>query len=540
MVTPCTSMRAPGSSCAMTSIWPPMRPTLRRRTVSMSMTRVSPGWMIHFSSVMGVLLGVCISERLSPRTPCPSSPTSKSTASAFRPCSAARSCACPARERLRPPDLPIRRSPALEGKRVLGFRRLGKRIVFDFEEDLFLVVHLMIAGRFLLEGPRRGDPEAARAGGVRLRTCDAHPHRGRHEEARELPRRSRRGRLSSRSRAAASSRSRCRSTISATRSAGEPHAEASADRPAALQRHRQRLLRRDPASRAAVAGEAHVAAHRRGDRSACRDASQRDPHRNWTDRLRRGSRGRVPREGHRVSAGDGRPRQSTASRARCCGTKVQRIRYAANEVNYCPRCQTDGKVLADRGLSRLLARRLAEEHRRARRNRGPAARQRPRPRRPSARMRRRRVRRSAEAAATVFPDHCVTRDPMRVRFFETDLMGIVHHATYLTYVEAGRVEYLRASRRRLPRAHRAWVPHARRGGAPRVQASRALRRRARRRNAPRRADSRHGALRLSHPARRRRARAATTLLACVDDAHKPRRIPPDVAEMLRTQELPKA
>ena len=37
-----------------------------------------------------------------------------------------------------------------------------------------------------------------------------------------------------------------------------------------------------------------------------------------------------------------------------CGTKIQRIRYASNEVNYCPRCQTEGKVLADRGLSRLL------------------------------------------------------------------------------------------------------------------------------------------------------------------------------------------
>src|SRR5262249_25527903 len=42
-----------------------------------------------------------------------------------------------------------------------------------------------------------------------------------------------------------------------------------------------------------------------------------------------------------------------------------------------------------------------------------------------------------------FPSHCVTRLPMRVRFFETDLMGIVHHAAYLTYAEAGRVEYLR-------------------------------------------------------------------------------------------------
>jgi formamidopyrimidine-DNA glycosylase len=37
-----------------------------------------------------------------------------------------------------------------------------------------------------------------------------------------------------------------------------------------------------------------------------------------------------------------------------CGTKIQRIRYASNETNYCPRCQTGGRLLADRGLSRLL------------------------------------------------------------------------------------------------------------------------------------------------------------------------------------------
>ncbi len=37
-----------------------------------------------------------------------------------------------------------------------------------------------------------------------------------------------------------------------------------------------------------------------------------------------------------------------------CGTAIQRIAYAANEVNYCPRCQTEGRLLADRGLSRLL------------------------------------------------------------------------------------------------------------------------------------------------------------------------------------------
>jgi formamidopyrimidine-DNA glycosylase len=37
-----------------------------------------------------------------------------------------------------------------------------------------------------------------------------------------------------------------------------------------------------------------------------------------------------------------------------CGEKIQRIRYADNETDYCARCQTGGKVLADRGLSRLL------------------------------------------------------------------------------------------------------------------------------------------------------------------------------------------
>jgi formamidopyrimidine-DNA glycosylase len=73
----------------------------------------------------------------------------------------------------------------------------------------------------------------------------------------------------------------------------------------------------------------------------------------WTDRLR-------------AEAGDGFPSKVTAFRpdmavhgkfgqpCPVCGTNVQRIRYAENEVNYCPRCQTGGKLLADRSLSRLL------------------------------------------------------------------------------------------------------------------------------------------------------------------------------------------
>jgi formamidopyrimidine-DNA glycosylase len=73
----------------------------------------------------------------------------------------------------------------------------------------------------------------------------------------------------------------------------------------------------------------------------------------WTDRLR-------------AEAGGGFPENVTAFREEMavhgkygkscprCGTKVQRIRYANNETNYCPTCQTGGKLLADRALSRLM------------------------------------------------------------------------------------------------------------------------------------------------------------------------------------------
>jgi formamidopyrimidine-DNA glycosylase len=73
----------------------------------------------------------------------------------------------------------------------------------------------------------------------------------------------------------------------------------------------------------------------------------------WTERLR-------------TEAGEGFPEKVTAFREGMathgrygqpcprCGAKIQRIRYASNETNYCPQCQTGGRLLADRGLSRLL------------------------------------------------------------------------------------------------------------------------------------------------------------------------------------------
>ncbi|NLG77094.1 MAG: formamidopyrimidine-DNA glycosylase [Xanthomonadaceae bacterium] len=73
----------------------------------------------------------------------------------------------------------------------------------------------------------------------------------------------------------------------------------------------------------------------------------------WTERLRNENERGFPekvtafREGMAVHGRYGQP-------CPACGTTVQRIRYAENETNYCPRCQTDGKLLADRSLSRLL------------------------------------------------------------------------------------------------------------------------------------------------------------------------------------------
>jgi len=75
--------------------------------------------------------------------------------------------------------------------------------------------------------------------------------------------------------------------------------------------------------------------------------------RSWTGRLRSEANGDFPEQ---VTAF--RPEMAVHGRfgkaCPVCGTTVQRIRYAENETNYCPRCQTEGRILADRSLSRLL------------------------------------------------------------------------------------------------------------------------------------------------------------------------------------------
>jgi len=93
----------------------------------------------------------------------------------------------------------------------------------------------------------------------------------------------------------------------------------------------------------------------------------------WTERLRAETGDRFPekvtafRAGMAVHGRYGKP-------CPVCGTAVQRIRYASNETNYCPRCQTGGQILADRALSRLLKKDWPRSIEELERGRDPGAR----------------------------------------------------------------------------------------------------------------------------------------------------------------------
>ncbi len=249
---------------------------------------------------------------------------------------------------LRTYDPPI---SALEGKRVLGFRRLGKRIVFVFEDDLFLVVHLMIAGRFLLK--EAGAPIPKRLG---LAGFDFERATLILTEA-------------GTTRRASINLVRGESALEKLSRGGiEPLEMSFEEFGDALTRENHTLKRSltDPRLFSGIGNAysdemlhaAHLSPVKLTTRLTVEEIQRlydacRATLTEWTERLRR-------------EAGEGFPEKVTAFRPEMavhgkygkpcpvCGTKVQRIRYAANEVNYCPRCQTEGKVLADRGLSRLL------------------------------------------------------------------------------------------------------------------------------------------------------------------------------------------
>ncbi|MFQ5504599.1 MAG: Fpg/Nei family DNA glycosylase [Planctomycetota bacterium] len=256
--------------------------------------------------------------------------------------------------RLRHPFLLRTVDPPLEDlvdRRVLGLRRLGKRIVFDFEGELFLVIHLMIAGRF-----QWCDAGAAIPGKLGLAALD---FRGGSLLLTEAGSR-KRGSMH----VVAGPESLARFDPGGLEVVGSKRADFEAvlrSESHTLKRaltdprlfsgignaysdeilHRARLSPMKLTLRLAdeESGRLHAA--------ACGVLVE------WTERLRSELGGLFPgkvtafREGMAVH---GRYRKPCPD----CGSPVQRIRYASNECNYCARCQNEGRLLADRSLSLLL------------------------------------------------------------------------------------------------------------------------------------------------------------------------------------------
>ncbi len=241
---------------------------------------------------------------------------------------------------------------AAEGRKVLEVRRLGKRVVLALEGDLFLALHLMIAGRLHWREP----------GGKLGRT-------GRPLAELAFPR----GTLvlteAGTKRRAALHVVRGEAALAALDRGGLEPMEA--DLPAfrgALLRENHTLKRAltDPGLFSGI-GNAYsdeilhrarlspvkLTARLSDEEIAALHDATRGVLAEWTDRLRREANGEFP-EG--VTAF--RPEMAVHGKHRqacpVCGTAVQRIVRAENEVNYCPRCQTGGQILSDRSLARLL------------------------------------------------------------------------------------------------------------------------------------------------------------------------------------------
>jgi len=237
------------------------------------------------------------------------------------------------------------------GKRVLGLRRMGKRIVFELEGGLFLVIHLMIAGRFRWKPPGTKPPgklglaSLEFPAGVLLLTEAGTKRRASinliagEERLRELDR----GGLEVLQSDESSFAVRLRSeSHTLKRALTDPRLFSGIGNAYSDEiLHRARL---SPLARTGKISDAELTRLYQATRSTLED---------WIVRLRQESGDQFPekvtafREGMAVH---GRYKLSCPD----CGTAVQRIRYADNETNYCARCQTGGRLLADRAISRLL------------------------------------------------------------------------------------------------------------------------------------------------------------------------------------------
>jgi formamidopyrimidine-DNA glycosylase len=237
------------------------------------------------------------------------------------------------------------------GRRVVDFRRLGKRIAIGFENDLWFVIHLMIAGRFQWRPTWPDKPNRLVAlllgfdSGVLLLTeagtkkrASLYVVRGEQRLVEHNP-----GGLEL-------ADTTPREFLAALRSGNHTLKRALTD-PRLLSgignAYSDEILHRARLSPVTLTSRLSDEEGARLYRATLEVLAE------WTERLRRESAGEFP---SKVTAFHAEMAVHGRYRLPCpvCGTKVQRIRYADNETNYCPRCQTGGKLLADRSLSRLL------------------------------------------------------------------------------------------------------------------------------------------------------------------------------------------
>jgi formamidopyrimidine-DNA glycosylase len=239
----------------------------------------------------------------------------------------------------------------VEGKKIIELRRLGKRICFGLEEDLWLVLHLMIAGRLHWYN------EKARAA------------RGRSLAVFEFSNGSLTLTEAGTQKRASLHVVQGVAGLESLNPGGLEVFEATTEEFARAIRAKNHTLKRaltDPRILSGI-GNAYsdeilfeaklspfMQTQKLSDSEVARlFAAVKQSLTDWIERLRADHRGSCP---EKVSAF--RPDMATHGKygQPCprCGSKIQRIRYGSNETNYCPACQTGGKLLADRALSRLL------------------------------------------------------------------------------------------------------------------------------------------------------------------------------------------
>ena len=240
---------------------------------------------------------------------------------------------------------------SVHGKAVRGFSRLGKRIVWHFDSDLHMVIHLMIAGRLRLK--KKGQAVPKKRGLAAFDFPDAtivfteassHKRASIHLVEGE-------------------------SELAQFDRGGIDVLGCTTEEFIAALRRENHTLKRSMTDQKFLSGIGNAYSdeilhhaqlsplkqikHLEDEELARLHASSKELLTAWTDRLR-------------DELGDGFPDKVTAFHDQMavhgkygqpcpvCGAKVQRIRYASNECNYCAKCQVGGRLLADRSLSRLL------------------------------------------------------------------------------------------------------------------------------------------------------------------------------------------